>query len=106
MRLSTLSVKMNESTRAYIENLLSQPDNLLRKKPFYRAIKGKATSSSRATGSTVDLTGTVPVSLPNIRMVTVTQDQFMQELDVYSHKVLFDENVPAITVKTKKKRVP
>lgn len=93
---------MNESTKAYIENLLSQPNNLLRKKPFYRAIKGRASNSSRATGSTVDLTGTVPVSLPNIRMVTVPQDQFMQELDVYSHKVLYDENVPAITVKTKK----
>lgn len=94
---------MNEKKRAQIEALLSQPDKLLKKKPFYRKVsdKGRRLSSALSAYS-VDLTGTMSVSLPSIRMDVVSQSQFMEELDVYSHRVLFDDNVPAITIKSKK----
>lgn len=93
---------MNQKKRLQIERLLAQPDKLLKKKPFCRKILDKGQLSSSIDSGTVDLTGTVSVALPNIRMDVVTQAQFMEELDVYSHRVLFDENVPAITIKSNK----
>jgi hypothetical protein len=50
----------------------------------------------------VYLTDTVRATLPGIKKVPVTQETFCAELDPYSHDVLFDDNVPAITVKTQK----
>lgn len=92
---------MNAKTREQIEVLLANPDNLLKKKPFYREIKSQKVSGEVPNAS-VDMTGTVQVSLPNIKMKPVPQAQFMKELDVYSHDVLFDENIPSITVKINK----
>lgn len=94
---------MTNELRQQIESLLAQPDNLLKKKPFYREIvTSGALPASQLTGTTVDLTGTMSAVLPRVRKVIVTQEQFMKELDVYSHKCLFDENIPAITIKVKK----
>jgi hypothetical protein len=50
----------------------------------------------------VHLTETLRATVPNIRRIVVSQPQYASELDPYSHKVLFDENVPAITIKTNK----
>ena len=87
-----------------IADLMSNPDNLLKKKPFYREITDSRGMASMVLGkSCVSLTGTITASLPSIRMNIVSQAQFMEELDVYSHRVLFDENVPSITIKTQKK---
>lgn len=95
---------MNDKQRLKIEALLAQPEKLLKKKPFYRHISGGNISQmaalDRMTGGSVGMTDTVSVSLPAIRMDIVTQDTFMKELDVYSHSVLFDENIPAITIKS------
>lgn len=95
---------MTTKQRQQIEALLAQPENLLKKKPFYREItdRGGRPISNTLSGTTVDLTGTVSATLPNIRKKIVTQAQFMEELDVYSHKVLFDENIPSFTVKLNK----
>lgn len=95
---------MTPKTRNQIESLLAQPENLLKKKPFYREVTSRdgMPISSALDGATVDLTGTVSVNLPNIRKKIVSQSQFMEELDVYSHKVLFDDNIPSFTVKLNK----
>lgn len=96
---------MNDNQRRKIESLLAQPDKLLKKKPFYRHISTNGNSQlnaiNSAFGGSVGLTDTITVSLPSIRKDIVTQDRFAKELDVYSHDVLFDENIPAITVKIK-----
>lgn len=95
---------MNPTTRLQIEALLAQPENLLKKRPFYREItdRGGRPLSVGLDSATVDLTGTVSAKLPNVRKKIVTQAQFMEELDVYSHKVLFDDNIPSFTVKLSK----
>lgn len=93
---------MNAKTRQKIEALLSQPDKLIKKKPFYRHISDKTAPVKSFTVS-VDLTGRVDAVLPDIRKDIVTQSTFMRELDVYSHRVLFDDNVPSITIKSKER---
>ena len=88
---------MTDIERLQVEGLLAQPDRLLRKKPFYRKIE----RSDRGDGTQVTQNGTVSVSLPDMRKVTVSQETFARELDVYSHDVLFDDNLPSITIKLK-----
>ncbi len=92
---------MNKTQRALIDALLAQPDKLLKKKPFYRRISDRGMMPSTFGSGAIDLTGTVTATLPNVRMEMVSQSTFMRELDVYSHKVLFDENIPSITIKAK-----
>lgn len=81
-----------------IKELLSDPNKLLQKKPFTRG-------NDRSVGSfypdTIDLNHTLKAVLPNFRKEIVTQEQFMEELDVNSHSVLFDDNIPSICIKTK-----
>lgn len=77
--------------------LLSDPNKLRQKKPFVRGvIKGY---NSATIPNTVDINETFMASAPSLRYNTVSQDELLAELDPYSHKVLFDENVPAITMK-------
>lgn len=91
---------MNQILKQQIEALLSQPENLLQKKPFYRQVSsGNLMCSIK---STVSLTGTITAQLPKIRKKAISQSKYAEELDVHSHRVLFDDNVPAITIKTKK----
>ena len=89
---------MNANVRQQIDALLAQPENLLKTKPFTR---GMTVAYNDSQTPTISLTGTVTATLPNIRLNTVTQAQFMAELDVNAHKVLFDENIPSFTVKHK-----
>lgn len=95
---------MNPQIRQQIDTLLAQPENLLKTKPFYRGLshKGNYLVGSIIDRSTIDLTGTITATLPNVRLNIVPQAQFMEELDVNSHKVLFDENIPSFTVKVGK----
>lgn len=91
---------MDKNTREIIESLLANPDGLLQKKPFYRGLTTRPNiGGNNIIAKTTPLTGKVQAQLPSIRLETVTQGDFMRELDVFSHRVLFDENVPAITIK-------
>lgn len=91
---------MDATTRQQIDLLLSDPDKLRKKKPFYRSVSdGRRRTRTSLSRATVSLTGTTTAALPSISLVEVPQEQFMTELDPFSHKVLFDDNVPAITVK-------
>lgn len=89
---------MNNKTRLQIEYLLSNPDKLLKKRPFFRELVPKRDSCN----TTVYLTDTVTATLPKIKKTVISQDKYMEELNVNSHRVLFDENVPAITIKSQK----
>lgn len=90
---------MNPILRAQIESLLSDPDSLLKKKPFFRQVYDNSAGIGR---KNIPLTGSVTAQLPKIRKTEVTQSQYMEELQVDSHRVLFDENIPSFTVKIKK----
>lgn len=85
-----------------IEWLLADPDSrLLKKKPFFRHIVNDSLTPLAGSPGVSNINTAAPVRLPNIRMEEVTQVEFMRELDVYSHKALFDENIPSITMKLK-----
>lgn len=77
------------------KELLSKPEKLLMKEPFFRGLEG----NTRNEGNSFDLNAQLRVSLPSVNKKQVTQEQFMKELDQYSHKVLYDDNVPSIYMK-------
>lgn len=83
------------------KKLLDNPDLMLVKKPFTRGTE----VMNSCTDSMVALNEKIQVSLPNIKKKTVSQAQFLEELDPNSHKVLFDDNVPSITMKVKNRYV-
>jgi hypothetical protein len=87
--------------REFIESLLADPNKLLLKKPFYRGVVDRPQGVFRKKYE-VALTDKVRATVPTIYKQIVSQAEFAQELDPYSHKVLFDENVPSITIKSKK----
>lgn len=71
------------------------PKSLLMKEPFFRGLR----DGNQEEDSTFEMNTRREASLPSMNKVEVTQDQFMRELDQYSHKVLFDNNVPSIYMK-------
>lgn len=93
---------MNAIIRQQINTILSDPEKILLKEPFTREIEDKSNHKSICHPSSVGLACRVTASLPRIRRYTVSQETFMKELDVFSHGVLYDENVPSITIKTRK----
>lgn len=83
-----------------VEYLLSHPDELLKKKPFFRG------SSSFAVDDVIDgddmlVTGKVRVQTPSINKNAISQSRFPKELDPNSHEVMFDDNLPSVCVKLK-----
>lgn len=89
---------MNEVTRQQIAALLSDIDKLLATKPYYRTIT--KTNSPLLMSSEAESVGTkVRATLPRIRRRIVPIEQLLKEYDPWSHTVLHDENIPAITVK-------
>lgn len=79
-----------------VQALLKDTDKLLSKKPFYREVEVTIPSIN----GTAYVGTKLPVRLPTIRFNVVDQSQFLKELDVYSHKVLNDVNIPSVCVKT------
>ena len=87
---------MKKETIALINELLANPDKLIQKIPFTRGVDmGRGLPDTKP----VNLATSVTASLPRCRMVTVSQEQYMRELEPSSHKVLFDDNIPSITMK-------
>lgn len=67
---------------------------ILKKQPFVRGISVIAPS-----GGSVSVGEMESVSLPTITYKTVSQDQFLKELDPASHDIHNDQNVPSIVAK-------
>lgn len=95
---------MTAKERAEVEVLLANPDHLLKKEPFWRELSDRSTINTAGvlSGGSVGLTDKVTARLPRLSRYQVTQEQFAMELDVHSHKCLFDENLPSITIKNVK----
>lgn len=93
---------MNEITRQKISELLANPDLLIKKKPFTRGVKELDMKTwSGFIKREADVNEMVDAEIPRFKRQIVRQSTFLQELDTDSHKVLFDENIPSITMKTK-----
>ena len=84
--------KINEQK---VKELISNPDMLLVKKPFTRKIEFSYGNDEQ----NVDIGESIQAKLPQIKFTTISQEQFLRELDPNGHKVLFDSNVPCIVVK-------
>lgn len=83
-----------------IEELLSDPTLLTKKKPFTRGTRETRIPSTYS--MPVDINGTIDATLPYLQLMPISQDKFIQELDPNSHDVLFDNNIPQITAKVDK----
>ena len=93
---------MNERTRQKIDELLANPDLLIKKKPFTRGVKDDvAQAMNILMPKQVDVNEMIDAEIPRFKREVVRQSQFLKELDPNSHKVLFDDNIPSITMKTK-----
>lgn len=79
-----------------IAALLSDPERLMTKKPYTRGCEPIPDC-----GASVPPGGRVPAIIPDFSRNEVSQSMFLKELDPDSHDVLFDDNLPCITVKTK-----
>lgn len=82
-----------------IEALLAHPDELTVKRPFTRGTKESNGGFSVSGHTAVEVGEKVKVTAPFYKSRTVTQEQFMRELDPNCHDVLFDENIPSLCVK-------
>lgn len=91
---------MNSYTRQQIDELLKDPISLIKKRPFTRGITDPY--SDKYANTKISIGETLEAKLPTLRKEIVTQDEFLQELDPSSHKVLYDQNIPSITMKTDK----
>lgn len=93
---------MNSRTKKLIEELLADPERLIQKKPFTRGISENSRIPCGLVQDEVSINGKVQATLSKLKRKVVSQDDFVRELDPMSHKVLFDENIPSITMKNKK----
>ena len=87
----------NSTPSEIIKELIADPQKLILRKPFTRGLAGWGDDDH--CGDELRYDEVLPASLPSIKRVVVTQEQYMAELDPRSHKVLFDDNIPSITMK-------
>lgn len=85
------------SIQEQIDALLADPDKLRTKAPFKRGVS--EWDEQKKAGTTAYSNERVPASLPRVKFNIVSQAEFLEELYPQSHKVLFDENIPSITMK-------
>lgn len=89
---------MKEEFKKQITDLLDKPENLLLKKPYCRGVfKDPLT---RAKKSKIQYNQKIKVERSSLEVQPISTEELVCELDPSSHKVLFDENVPSIVVKT------
>lgn len=89
---------MGDDIDVMVADLLNDPNLIITKKPFYRGIIPDLASKQKQ----VHISERVAAKLPRAKKIEVAQEQFLQEYDPNSHKVLYDDSIPKITVKNKK----
>lgn len=82
-----------------VKSLLSDPEKLLQKEPFFREVSVCNTGQME---KSVQFGAKASVSLPNIKRYVVDQSQFIKELYPQSHDVVYDDNIPSVCVKVGK----
>lgn len=91
---------MNETIKRKIDELLQDPMQLIRKKPYVRGTIDKEPKFYLRNG--IAINETLEAKLPSLRYNIITPEELLAELDPQSHKVLYDQNIPSITMKTEK----
>lgn len=92
-----MEFKIEDIKDPTVKQLLRNPEAMLLKKPFVRGIEQDGSSP---TGDTIDCNKKSKADLPDFQYKTVSQSQYLRELDPQSHSVIYDNNIPCITVKT------
>ena len=82
-----------------IKELINNPEELLNKKPFFRGYESYDGVFAALSPKRVGINDTIKATLPRLKKRVVTQDQFLMELEPSNHKVLYDQNIPSITMK-------
>lgn len=90
---------MNNSTRQQIAALLADPEKLLEVTPYYRTIKYRNCEIAPLGKDVYSVGAKITARLPCIRRSVVPLEKLLQEYDPWSHSVLYDENIPYLTVK-------
>lgn len=83
--------------RQLVNELLSNPNKMLTKKPFTRGYVSE--NESLPNSGIAGVNESVSVQAPKYKLNIVSQQTFARELDPNSHDVLFDENIPSLCVK-------
>lgn len=96
---------MNDDIADSVKELLANPEKLLLKKPFFRGYDESHCIFSQLSYcmDTVGLTDLIPAVLPSLKKRVITQDEYLLELEPENHKVLYDKNIPSITMKVDNK---
>lgn len=82
--------------REQIQELINDPERLLKKKPFFRGYSIDSKMCPRFTSKNVELNALVDACLPKLKKHVISQEQFLMELEPSNHKVLYDKNIPSI----------
>ena len=83
------------------KELLGSPEKLMQKKPFYREVYETRGVAYCGFLSECDINETIMAEPTSLKVIPVSQDRFLMELNPDAHDVLFDENIPSITMKLK-----
>lgn len=84
------------TVREQIDALLADPEKLRTKAPFKRGVASWDKPSREHSAFSNER---ITAALPRVKFNIVSQAEFLEELYPQSHKVLFDENIPSITMK-------
>lgn len=88
---------MMNNIQQQIAKLLADPEQLLQTKPYYRTISYNGSSPH---GGIIESVGaTVRATIPRIKRKPIPIEQLLKEYDPWSHSILYDENIPSITMK-------
>jgi len=86
---------INNIRKEMLNKFLGDPELLRKKRPFTRG-----GDRARKNRSMIQDLKTETVQRPIMNKKIITQQEYLEELDPAYHKVLFDENVPHICIKT------
>jgi len=79
--------------------LLASPEKLMQKKPFFREVFEMKGSTGCGFLAEQYLNETITAEPTSLKVVPISQDRFLMELNPESHDVMFDQNIPSITMK-------
>lgn len=84
-----------------VQELLNNPEKILQKKPFFRGYDTSCVCNNILNNylKRAGFTDMVSVTLPQLKKRVITQDEYLMELEPENHKVLYDQNIPSITMK-------
>lgn len=82
-----------------INRLLSNPEELLYKQPFFRGYDLNNRLLPRFMQKNVGINEKVTATLPRLKKRVISQEQYLMELEPTNHKVLYDQNIPSIHMK-------